>query len=205
VTDNDKNNQNNGENAMNISLLDLWMPILLGTVLAWIASALLHVALKFHNADYKRLSNEDEVMAAIKAGSPGLGVHPYPYCIDMKDMQDEAMQKKFADGPVGMLTVFPDGMPNMGKAIGQQILFFLIGNIIIAYCAMLALAPGADYMAVFRLVAAVGFLTYGWAQIPMSIWYGHLWPTTAKYLLDALIYGLIVAGSFAWLWPAAGA
>jgi len=27
------------------------------------------------------------------------------------------------------------------------------------------------------------------------------WVTTAKYLLDALIYGLVVAGSFAWLWP----
>ena len=25
--------------------------------------------------------------------------------------------------------------------------------------------------------------------------------TLAKYLLDALIYSLVVAGSFAWLWP----
>lgn len=31
---------------------------------------------------------------------------------------------------------------------------------------------------------------------------GHPWSTTAKYLLDALIYSLVIAGSFAWLWPA---
>ena len=190
---------------MTISLLDLWMPILLGTVLAWIASAVIHIAVKYHNSDYKQLANEDEVMAAVKNGSPDLGVHTFPYCIDMEQMKDEAVQKKFADGPVGMLTVFPDGMPNMGKAVGQQIAFFLAGSIIIAYCAKLALDPGAGYMEVFRFVWAVGFLSFGWAQIPMSIWYGHLWPTTAKYLLDALIYGALVAGSFAWLWPAAGA
>ena len=189
---------------MSISLLDLWMPIALGTFLAWIASALIHIALKYHNSDYKQLSNEDDVMTAVRNGSPELGVHSFPYCVDMSQMQDEAMQKKFNDGPVGFLTVFPTGMPNMGKAIGQQIGYFLVGCVFIAYCATLALAPGADYLAVFRFVAAVGFLTFGWALIPFSIWYGHLWSTTAKYLFDALIYGLLVGGCFAWLWPAAG-
>jgi hypothetical protein len=77
---------------MTISLLDLWMPIVLGTVLAWIASAMIHIALKYHNSDYKQLSNEDEVMAAVRKGSPGLGVHTFPYCIDMSQMQDEGMQ-----------------------------------------------------------------------------------------------------------------
>jgi hypothetical protein len=56
-------------------------------------------------------------------------------------------------------------------------------------------------MSVFRFVSTAGFLAFGWAVIPMSIWYGHPWPVTAKYLLDALIYGVMVGGSFAWLWP----
>ncbi len=111
------------------------------------------------------------------------------------------VQEKFSRGPVGLLIVFPNGMPKMGKLMAQQISFFLFGCIFIAYSATLVLGPGAEYMVVFRFVLTVGFLTFGWAAIPLSIWFGHPWSTTAKYLLDALIYGLVVAGSFAWLWP----
>jgi hypothetical protein len=46
---------------MTVTLLQLWMPILLGTFLAWIASAIIHVVIKVHNSDYQALSNEDEV------------------------------------------------------------------------------------------------------------------------------------------------
>ena len=186
---------------MSVSLLQLWMPILLGTLLAWIASALIHVALKFHNADYQQLENEDEVMDAIRNGSPGLGMHTMPFCVDMNEMKNESMQQKFAKGPVAMLAVFPNGMPPMGKLMAQQIGYFLLGGVLIGYCATLALPPGADYMSVFRFAMAVGFVTFGWAVIPFSIWYGHLWSTTARYLIDALVYGAIVAGCFAWLWP----
>ncbi len=189
---------------MTVSILDLWLPILLGTFLAWIASALIHIALKYHNSDYQQLANEDEVRTAVKSGSPGLGVHSVPYCVDMAQMNDEGMQQKFREGPVAFVTIFPNGMPPMGKLIGQQILYFLIGSVLVAYCASLALSPGDGYLEVFRFVAAVGFLAFGWATVPFSIWYGHLWSTAAKYLLDALIYGLLVAGSFAWLWPEAG-
>ena len=111
------------------------------------------------------------------------------------------VQEKFNKGPVAILTVFPNGLPNMGKLMPQQIAFFLLGCILVAYCATQVLAAGTDYLVVFRFVSTVSFLAFGWAVIPMSIWYGHPWPTTTKYLLDAVIYGLVVAGSFAWLWP----
>jgi hypothetical protein len=188
---------------VSVSLLQLWMPIVLGTFLCWIASALIHMVVKHHNSDYQRLTNEDEVMDAVRNGSPSLGLHTFPFCIDMKEMNDEGVQQRYKNGPVGLLTVLPNGLPKMGKLMVQQISFFLFGCVLIAYCATLALEPGAEYMAVFRFVAAVGFLAFGWGAIPYSIWFGHLWSMTAKYLLDALIYGLVVAGSFAWLWPAA--
>ena len=188
---------------MTVSLVELWLPIILGTALAWVASGLIHMVFKYHNSDYQKLSNEDEVIAAVRNGSPSVGIHHFPHCTDMSEMKNEAMQQKFIDGPVAFLTIFPKGLPNMGKLMGQQISFFLVGCALIGYCAELALAPGAEYMTVFRFVATVGFLAFGWAMIPMSIWFGHLWSTTAKYLLDALIYSLVVACTFAWLWPAA--
>lgn len=187
---------------MSVSLLQLWLPVLLGTVLAWFASMVIHVVLKYHNSDYQKLANEDEVMTAVGNGSPPLGVHTFPYCVDMAEMKNEAMQQKFAKGPVGFVTIFPTGMPNMGKLVPLQLLYFLIGCLLIAYCASLALDPASEYLVVFRFVATAGFMTFGWAVVPFSIWYGHLWSTTAKYLLDAFIYGLVVAGAFAWLWPA---
>ena len=89
----------------------------------------------------------------------------------------------------------------MGSLLFQQISYFLLGCVLIAFCATLALEPGASYMSVFRFVALVGFLTFGWAVIPFAIWFGHRWSMTVKYLIDALVYGLVVAGTFAWLWP----
>ena len=186
---------------MSVSLLQLWLPIVLATFLAWIASGLIHMLIKYHNSDYQKLANEDEVMNAVRNASPALGMHMFPYCIDMNEMKDEAMQQRFKSGPVGIVTVLPSGLPNMGKLMVQQISYFLVGCVLIAFCATLALEPGASYMTVFQFVALVGFLAFGWAVIPFSIWFGHLWSMTAKYLVDALVYGLVVAGTFAWLWP----
>ena len=40
---------------MTISLLQMWLPIVLGTFLAWMASGLIHMVVKYHNSDYQRL------------------------------------------------------------------------------------------------------------------------------------------------------
>ena len=187
---------------MTISLMQLWMPILGSAVFAWIASGVIHMLIKYHNSDFQKLSNEDEVAAAVGQGTPGLGLHHFPHCADMSEMAGEEMQQKFNQGPVGMVIIFPNGLPNMGKYLGQQFAYFLLGSILIAYCASLALAPGADFMTVFRVFAAIGFMAYGWATIPFSIWFGFQWSMTVKYLIDALIYALVVAATFGWLWPA---
>lgn len=188
---------------MSVSLLQLWLPILLGAILAWVASGLIHMVLKYHNSDYKRIPNEDAVTAAVRDGAPVVGFYSFPHCATMDDWKDESIHKKFIEGPVGFLTIMPSGMPTMGKTLTLQFSFYVVGCFLIAYCASLALAPGAQYLDVFRVVSAVAFLAFGWATIPYSIWYGHPWSTTFKYLVDALVYALLVAGTFAWLWPAA--
>lgn len=188
---------------MSVSIISLWLPILLGGLFCWIASALFHMVVKHHNADYKPLKNENEVMAAMRKGEHPPGLYTMPYCVDMKDMYDESVQNKFKQGPVAMISVFNNGMPPMGKLLGQQILFFMLGALLIAYAATLALPAGADYMAVFRVVMVTGFLAFGWGLVPFSIWMGHPWSNCIRFLIDALIYAAILAGIFAWLWPAA--
>ena len=36
-----------------------------------------------------------------------------------------------------------------------------------------------------------------------SIWYSRQWSTTFKLMFDGLIYSLVMAGVFGWLWPKA--
>ena len=39
------------------------------------------------------------------------------------------------------------------------------------------------------------------AEIPQAIWFGRSWKSIWKYVIDGLIYGLLTAGFFGWLWP----
>lgn len=188
---------------MSVSLMQLWLPILLGGIFCWVASALIHMLIKYHNADYKKLSNEDQVADAIRAGNTAAGLYHMPFCADMKQMSEESMQEKFNKGPIALISVFANGMPPMGKLLAMQLLYFIIGCVLIAYVAIHSLAPAADFMTVFRLVMVVSFLGFGYALIPNSIWYGHPWSNSIRYLLDALIYAAVTAATFAWLWPAA--
>jgi hypothetical protein len=157
--------------------------------------------IKYHNADYKGLANEDAVSTALAEKSPAPALYTLPYCSDMKTMSEEHMQKKFNDGPVAMITIMPNGMPPMGKLLTQQILFFLFGSFLIGYLATLSIATNADCVMVFRQVFIAAFLSYGWAQIPLSIWMGQPWSNCVRYLIDALIYAAVTAGTFALLWP----
>ena len=50
-------------------------------------------------------------------------------------------------------------------------------------------------------MGAVSFVAYGFGSITMAIWMGKPWSSVAKDLADALIYGLLSAGIFGWLWP----
>ena len=56
-------------------------------------------------------------------------------------------------------------------------------------------------MMVFHTVGLMAFLAYAAGQSPAAIWMGKPWSIAAKEVLDGLIYGLVTAGAFGWLWP----
>jgi len=74
----------------------------------------------------------------------------------------------------------------------------------IGYLASISVGANADFMMVFRHVFIASFLTYGWAQIPYSIWMGQPWSNCVRYLIDTLIYADVTAGIFTSLWPESG-
>jgi hypothetical protein len=184
-----------------VSLTQLWLPILLSAVGVFVASSIMHMVLKFwHTPDYHKLSNEDEVRAAIRKGNPTPGMYIIPYCRP-EDMKKPEFLEKFTQGPVGFLILRPNGMFNMGKNLVQWFGFCLLVSIFAGYLAGATLAGGTVGAQVFRVVGTAAFMAYGFGSFPMAIWWGQPWRATFKDLIDGLIYGLVTAAVFASLWP----
>jgi hypothetical protein len=184
-----------------VSLGSLWGPILLSAVLVFFTSFIIHMVLKYHNKDYARLANEDAVRAAFRGASPAPAQYIIPYCAEMNQMKTPEMQQKYTEGPVAVLNIMRPGVPSMGKPLTQWFIFSLVVSFFIAYVASHAILAGAPYLQVFRIVGAVGFLAYGASQVQQSIWWGKPWRNTWKDVFDGLVYGLVTAGTFGWLWP----
>jgi hypothetical protein len=184
-----------------VSLGSLWLPILVSAVLVFILSAIIHMVLKYHNKDYTALPNEDAVRAALRAGNPPPAQYIVPYCADMKDMEKPDMKQKYIEGPLAVINLMRSGVPKMNKSLTQWFLFILVVSFFIAYIGAHTIPLGADYLQVFRVVGAVGFLAYSAGQLPESIWMGKPWKVTMKGAFDGLVYALVTAGTFGWLWP----
>jgi len=183
-------------------ITELWLPIVVAAVGVFIASSLIHMVFKWHNSDYLKLANEDEVRAAIRAGSPVPGQYAVPYCSDMKQMGSPEMQQKFREGPIAWVTLRPTGTPNMGPMLGQWFVLNLVVAALAAYVASktLMLLP-ATFLGICREVGVITFLAYAGGSVSAGIWMGKPWRSVAKEVLDAFIYGAVSALVFAWLWP----
>jgi hypothetical protein len=183
-----------------VGLMSLWIPILLSAVIVFIASSIIHMVLPYHRSDYKQLADEDKVLAAIRAASPSPGLYVFPYCTH-KDMKSPAILEKQKQGPVGSMTVIQSGPPNMGKYLGTWFAYCVIIGIFTAYVTGRTVAPGAHYLAVFRVAGTVAFMAYGVGQVSDAIWKNQPWSNTIKHVFDGLIFALLTAGTFGWLWP----
>lgn len=184
-----------------VSLTQLWLPIVLSGVAVFVVSSIVHMLLPFHKNDYAKLPDEDGIVETMRTARLGTGVYVFPYCADHKEMGSPAMVEKYEKGPIGFVTVMPNGTPKMGKHLTLWFLFSLLVSFMSAYLASRFLAPGTHYLTVFRHVGTTAFMAYGVGQISDSIWKAQPWSSTIKNVFDGLVYGLVTAGMFGWLWP----
>ena len=180
----------------------LWLPVVVSAVAVWLVSAVLHMVLKYHRADFKQLSNEEAVGQALRAATSGPGAYVIPHC-EMSQMKDPAVQKRYEDGPVALLTVMRNGLPNMGKLLGLWFLFCFLVSFVAGYVARHCLDPGGYGMEALRLTGTVAFVGYGFGYIQDSIWHGMPWSNTLRGLIDAAIYGVVTGLVFQFFWPVA--
>ena len=186
-----------------VSIPSLWLPILGSAMLVFVASSIIHMLLPYHHHDFGKVPSEDDVMEALRSFSIPPGDYVIPCAGSPKEMSNPAFIGKATKGPVAFVTVMPSGPPSMGASLVQWFVFCLTVGMLAAYVSGRALAPGANYVAVFRFAGTTAFIAYAMALWSDSIWYKRAWSTTAKNTLDGLVYALLTAGLFGWLWPAA--
>lgn len=179
----------------------LMVPALLSAVLVFVASSLIPMVIRWHRSEYKTLPNEDEVRLALGRSSPTPGKYVMPFCEDSKEMASPEMQKKYADGPNVVMFVRENGPVKLGPFLGMWFGYTVVVSLVVGYLARATTAPGADRMQVFQVVGAAAWLAYAWAIPSDSIWMGKRWSSTFVYMIDGLIYALLTAAAFAWLWP----
>ncbi len=185
-----------------VSLTALWLPIVLSAVAVFVASSIIHMVLKYHNSEYRQLPDEDAVLGAMRNGKIAPGFYSFPYAASMPEMGTPEMIEKSTQGPVGTANINPSGPPAMGKHLLQWFIYCIAVGVFAGYLASRTLAPGTDYLQVFRIVGCSSFLAYSFAHFSDAVWKMKPWSMTFKHAFDGLVYGLLTAGVFGWLWPA---
>jgi hypothetical protein len=180
-----------------MSIMTLWQPILLSAVLTFIAGSVIWMFMPWHKKDWSAVTDEQGARNGLSGLAPGQ--YNLPHCTDMSQLEEPEIQQKLKDGPVAFITIVPSGLPAMGGKLGMMFAYNLLVAIVCAYFVSRTAAPGADYLAIFRIAGAVAFIAYGMAYVQESVWFGRPWLGTAKTFLDALIYSLLTGGAFGWL------
>ncbi len=157
--------------------------------------------LTYHRGDVKQVPSEGQVMDALRGFDIPPGDYMMPRAATSREMKDPQYIEKLNRGPVVFMTVMPSGPPAMGKKLAWWFVYCIVVSIFAAYIASRAVDPGADYLAVFRFVGTSAFIGYALALWQDAIWWDRAVSSTLKSTLDGLIYGLLTAGVFGWLWP----
>lgn len=184
-----------------VPVMSLWVPILLSAVIVFAASFILHMVLPFHRNDLRQVAKEDEVMAALRGFNIPPGDYALPCAGSPAVMNTPEFKAKLARGPVAFMTITPGRTPSMAQPLALWFVYSVVVSIFAAYIAGRAVPPGVEYLQVFRFAGCTAFLGYSMALLQHSIWYSRNWGTTIRSMIDGLIYALLTAGTFGWLWP----
>ena len=183
------------------TILGLWLPILVSSVLVFVASSLIWNVFGAHKWHILGMPDEAAAREALTKQALAPGMYAIPYSSSPAAMKDPAFQEKLAKGPVAVITVRKPGLPNMGSFLGCWFLYLLFVSYAVALACGQSLHRAAPPLVIFKLAGIVAFAGYSFAQIPNAIWWGRPWKSAFKEVADGLVYALMTAATFAWLWP----
>ena len=179
----------------------LWLPIVLSAVFVFIVSSISHMVLAWHKNDFVHLSNQDAVMDAVRSLNLAPGDYLVPHPTSGEGVRSPEFAEKVRKGPRMVFTILRAGDFSMARPLTLWFVYDLVVSLFAAYVASRAVPPGTSYLQVFRFAGATAFIGYSLALWQSVIWYGRSVSTTVKLTIDGLIFALVTAGTFGWLWP----
>ena len=187
------------ESVINL-LKELWLPIVVSGVIVWVASFLIWMVSPMHKGEWKSLPDEKGFMGAMIEMGVQPGQYMFPNPTDRSDMKNPEFLERVKRGPNGIITVWP-GPANMGKNMVLTLILYWIVSLFVAYLGWNCLQPTDPYLHKFRISGTAAVMAYCFASLPHDIWFGRPGRAILTSLIDGVIYGLLTAGTFAWLWP----
>lgn len=182
---------------------ELWQPILLSAALVFIWSAITWTVLPHHAKEWKGLPASEAVRDAVKAAGFQPGLYMFPWWEDPKARRTPEAQAKVAAGPTGMVTILKPGPMSMGAMMTKSLLGNIVVSVFTAYVVYHAFMPeglaAASYGSMFRIAGTVTFMAYAFGTLPDSVWFGKPWKSWLYAAGDAVVYALLVGGTFAGL------
>ncbi len=179
-------------------LTALWLPIIIISVVLFVASFVAWVILPHHFGDWKKLEKEQEFMDAVSGLNLPPGNYMYPMTHAKAEQNSDEFRERYMKGPRGVLSTWE--VPNMGVNLGLTLVFFLVTTAIIAYITYAALGPGSDmFMKVLQIAGAIGVLTHASSGVLNAIWFKR---RVIMDVVDGVVYGIIIGLIFALMWPA---
>jgi hypothetical protein len=184
-----------------VSIPSLWLPILVSAAVVFLASWVIHMFLPYHRSDFAKVPSEDQVQEALRKFNIAPGDYMIPCGGGPDAMKSPEFKERIQKGPVVIMTVFRPGSMNMGPYLAQWFVYCVVVSIFAAYITGRSESPMSPTLSVFRFAGCTAFIAYSIALWQDSIWYQRKWSTTIKNTIDGLVYGLLTACVFGWLWP----
>lgn len=181
---------------------ELWLPILVSSVVVFFASFLAWVVLPHHKPEIKKLEDEDGFLAMLKSADVPAGSYMFPMCTGGKEMKDPAYLKKLEEFPCGMLNVWQKPRPMQVCLLGSFVTYLLIA-VFVAYLAHFAFERGEAFMTIFRFTSAAAIAAHVLGTIPGGVWFGVQVRSMVTCAIDGIVFGLLTGLTFAWMWPGA--
>jgi len=184
-----------------VPVTSLAIPIVVSAVMVFLASSIIHMVLRYHRTDIRKAPKEDDLLEALRRLNLPPGDYAAPHAGSPAGMKQPEFIAKMKKGPIVFITIAPGRPPSMTMNLVLWFFYSVVVSFFAAYTAGRAVGPGADYLRVFQFVGSTAFMGYSLALLQNSIWYKRNWSMTLKSMFDGLVYGLLTAGTFGWLWP----
>jgi hypothetical protein len=171
---------------------------IIGGIIVFVVSAIIHMATPLGVAGMKMISNEDAVIDVLRANLtekkvyffPGMNMHTHP-----SDTEVKAWEAKLRRGPAGLIVFTPNGQE---PALARQLAIELLGCVLSCFVAAWVLSRSLGSY-VSRSITVALFAVFAFFSISVSYWNWYGFPTDflcAEFVGELIAYllaGLAIA------------